>query len=409
MIENLDITKKTEYCLNCKNKPCMQGCPLKNNIPDFIQCMKEKQYEKAFTILSETTIFESICGRICPYESQCQGNCIRGIKGESVDIGELEAFLGDYALNNIPFTVEKAKENAPKVAIIGSGPAGLACAYYLSIRGIQVHIYEKHSQIGGLLRYGIPEFRLEKKILDKWLNKFILNKNVKIHTNVELEKDISLKELKEKFDKIVLAFGANISCKLHISGEDLENVLRGNELLEYQQFPDLKNKKIAIIGGGNVAIDVARTVKRLNANKVKIIYRRSEKQMPAAKKEIEEAKNEEIDFEFQTNIVKIMKNAIECVKTQLVKKEGEIREIPIDIEKSNFEEYVDYVILAIGSKPNKAILSKLDLEINEKGYIKINEKYQTSDENIYAIGDLVGTKQTVAWAAKTGFDCAKNL
>ena len=200
-IENLNllnIKKQAEYCLNCKNKPCMSGCPLQNNIPDFIKYIKTEKYEEAFRVLSETTIFEVICGRICPQKSQCEGSCVRGIKGDSIHIGEIEAFVGDYALENINTQIIEAKENSKKIAIIGAGPSGLAASYYLSIRGYKVDIYEKHSKLGGLLRYGIPEFRLEKKILDKWLEKYILNKNVTAFTNVELGRDVFLEELKKE-------------------------------------------------------------------------------------------------------------------------------------------------------------------------------------------------------------------
>ena len=404
-----DIKKQAEYCLNCKTKPCMTGCPLQNNIPDFINYIKQKKYEEAFKILSDTTIFEVICGRICPQKSQCEGNCVRGIKGESVHIGKLEAFIGDYALENIGTEILEAKQDAKKIAIIGSGPSGLAASYYLSTRGFRVDIYEKHSELGGLLRYGIPEFRLEKEILDKWLEKYILNKNVKVFINMELGKDIDILELKNNYDYIILSLGANVSNKMNISGENKENVLGGNELLEYKKMPDFTDKKVAIIGGGNVAIDTSRTIKRLGARQVKIVYRRAEKQMPAERKEIEEAKKEGIEFLFLTNVIKVLEKEIECVRTELIKKEGETREYPVNIENSNFFVDIDFVVLAVGASPNKKIVDKLGLETSKWGYIKVDENYKTSEENIYATGDLIGTKQTVAWAARSGFECAKQI
>ena len=197
-------------------------------------------------MLSETTIFEPLCGRICPHKSQCEGKCIRGIKGESVHIGELETFVGDYMLEHIELKIEEADENSKKIAIIGSGPSGLACSYYLSTRGFKVDIYEKHNKLGGLLRYGIPEFRLEKEILDKWLEKYILNKNVTAFTNMELGKDILLEDLKKEYDAVVLAFGANTSNKMNIEGEEKVFVLGGNELLEYGNMPDFTDKKVAV-------------------------------------------------------------------------------------------------------------------------------------------------------------------
>lgn len=404
-----EAKEQAEYCLNCKTKPCRSGCPLQNNIPDFIKCIKEENYEEAFKVLSDTTIFEPICGRICPQKSQCEGNCVRGIKGNSVHIGELEKFVGDYALENMELPIIDAKEDSKKIAIIGSGPSGLACSYYLSSRGFKVSIYEKHSKFGGLLRYGIPEFRLEKEILDKWLEKYILNKNVTVFTNIELGKDILLEDLKKDYDAVVLAFGANVSNKMNIEGEDKEFVLGGNELLEYRNMPDFTKKKVAIIGGGNVAMDTSRTIKKLGAKDVYVVYRRAEKQMPAERKEIEDAKEEGIEFLFQTNMIKVLDNKIECVKTELLKKEGETREYPINIEGSNFFMDIDFVILAVGSSPNKSVIDKLGLETSRWGYIKVDESYKTSDEKIYAVGDLIGTKQTVAWAARSGFECAKML
>lgn len=403
------IKEQAQYCLNCKNKPCQTGCPLQNDIPSFIECVKEEKYEEAFKILSQTTIFEPICGRICPHKSQCEGRCVRGIKGESVNIGNLEASVGDYMLENINLQAEDTDKQKPNVAIIGSGPAGLACSYYLSTRGFKVDIYEKHNKLGGLLRYGIPEFRLEKEILDKWLKKYILNNNVTAFTNMELGKDIFLGELQKKYDIVVLAFGANISNKMNVEGEEKEFVLGGNELLEYGNMPNFVDKKVAVIGGGNVAMDISRTIKRLGAKNVTIVYRRDEKQMPAEQKEIKEAKKEGIEFLFKTNMIKVLENKIECVKTELIKKEGETREYPINVEGSNFFINVDFVILAVGSSPDKKLINLLQLETNKWGNILVDENYKTSNKKIYAVGDLAGNKQTVAWAARSGFECAKRI
>ena len=403
------IIEKAKYCLHCKNKPCSGACPLANNIPEFIEQIKNEDIDEAYKILSETTIFEPICGRICPHESQCQGSCIRGIKGNSVPIGELEAFVGDYVLEKKSNNVNVLKDNGKKVAVIGSGPAGLAASYLLSKNKYKVDIFEKRSKLGGLLRYGIPEFRLEKSLLDKWLEKFILNDNIKVHTNIELGKNISLEELKKEYDAVILAFGANISNKMNIPGEDKEFVLGGNELLEYKKMPDFTDKNVVINGGGNVAIDSAREIKRLGAKKVTIVYRRSEDEMPAEKKEIEQAKKEEIEFLFQTNILRILDNQIECIKTELIEKEGERRKVPANIEESNFYIDIDYIVMAIGSHPNKEILDKLNLKTNKWGYLDVNQNYKTSDNKVYAVGDIAGVKQTVAWAARSGFDCAKDI
>lgn len=407
------IKKQAEYCLHCKTKPCKTGCPLQNNIPDFIAKIKEEKYEEAYNILSETTVFEPICGRICPHESQCEGKCIRGIKSESVAIGDLEAFVGDYMLEkNASSKRKQQNNNGKKIAIIGSGPAGLACAYKLSNQGFKVTIYEKHSEIGGLLRYGIPEFRLPKELLNKWLKNTILNENIQVFTNKELGKDINLEELEKEYDAIILAFGANVSNQMNIPGENLEFVLGGNELLEDRNFPNFEEKTVAVIGGGNVAMDTARTIKKLGAKEVSIIYRRAEEQMPSETKEIQAAKQEGIKFIFQTNVIKMIDNVshqIECIKTKLVQKTGETRLSPVNIEGSNYFFDVDYVIMAVGAHPNEKIINELHLETTKWGYLKVNENYQTSNKKIYAIGDLAGQKQTVAWAARSGFECAEKI
>ena len=296
--------------------------------------------------------------------------------------------------------------------MIGAGPAGLACSYYLSRRGYKVSLYEKHSKLGGLLRYGIPDFRLDKTLLDKWLDIFILNKNINVYTNIKLGKDITIKDLKEKNDLIVLALGANISNKMGIDGENNDFVFGGNELLEYKKTPNFKDKKVAIIGGGNVAIDVSRTIKRLGAKEVSIVYRRAEEQMPAEKKEIAEAKKEEIKFLFLTNVIRIINNntkQIECIKTMLVDSENGGRKCPVNIKDSNFLIDIDYVIMAIGSNPDEETLNNLNINLNKWGYVETDKNYKTSDPKIYAIGDLAGNKKTVACAINTGYECAKNI
>ena len=403
------IVEKAKYCLHCKTKPCSQACPLSNNIPEFIEQIKNENIEEAYKILSETTVFEPICGRICPHESQCEGSCVRGIKGQSVSIGDLEAYVGDYILNNQEHGNINLINNGKKVAVIGSGPAGLAASYLLSTNGYEVHIYEKHSKLGGLLRYGIPEFRLEKELLDEWLDKFILNDNINIYTNIQLGKDIHLKNLKQKYDFIILAFGANISNKMNIMGEEKDFVYGGNELLEYKNMPDFINKNIVVNGGGNVAIDSAREIKKLGAKNVTIVYRRSLEEMPAAVKEIKAAQEDGVEFRFQTNILEILDKKIECIQTELIQKEGEKRKVPVNIEGSNYFIDIDYVVQAIGSHPNKEVIQKLGLKTNKWGYIEVDENYKTSDNKIYAIGDIAGVKQTVAWAARSGFDCAKSI
>ena len=408
------IKQKAEYCLNCKNPLCIKGCPLGNNIPEFIKKVKEENYKEAFDILSETTIMQPICGIICPQEKQCQGSCVRGIKEEPVQIGDLEAFVGNLALENNWYkcvgvgVLDDPEKVNKRVAIIGGGPAGIVCSAYLAKKGYDVTIYEKHNKLGGLLVHGIPEFRLNRKLIEKWINQ-ILELGIKVEYEKELGKDLSLEKLQEKYDAIFISIGANKSIRLGIDGENLKGVYGANELLERNNHPDYKGKIVAVIGGGNVALDSSRTIKKLGAKKVYIIYRRAEKQMPAEKKEIEDAKKEGIEFLFQNNIVKIIGkkevSAVELIKTELVKKEGEDREIPIDIEKSNYELEVDYVIKAIGSKPEKNEIF-VDIELASKGYIRIDENFNTSNKKIFAGGDITGTKSTVAYAAKTGREAA---
>ena len=405
-----EIEEIRSYCLNCKNSQCkIKGCPLNNCIPEFIH---ETDSKKAYEILCNTTVLPAICGRICPHEKQCEGSCIRGIKGESVSIGAMEAYIGDLSIeNNYELSIEvdeRAKDK--RVAVIGSGPAGLTCAAFLARRGVKVTIYEKHDKLGGLLTHGIPEFRLPKKVVEKTIEK-ILDLGVEAKLNQELGRDFAIEDLAQKYDAVFVAIGANIPAKMNVEGEGLEGVYGGNYLLEYNKHPNYTGKKVAIIGGGNVAMDSARTIKKLGASEVYVIYRRAEEQMPAEKKEIADAKKEGIEFLFQTNIVKILGTEkvekLECIKTELVKKEGENRLSPVNIEGSNFSLDIDYVVMATGSKPENNIIEKF--EKNEYGYIKIDENMQTSINKVFAGGDIVGQKATVAWAARSGRDAAEKI
>ena len=413
MIENLD--EKLNYCLNCKVKPCsLKGCPLNNNIPSFIQALKKEDYLSAYKILSETTVLPGVCGRICPHEKQCQGSCVRGIKGEPVSIGNLEAYVFDKT-HEKGYSLKECYENKEikdkNVAVIGGGPAGLTCAAFLAREGVQVTIYEKYDYLGGLLMFGIPEFRLPKKIVGSTV-KDILDLGIKVEYNKELGKNLELKDLENKYDAIFLGIGANCSSKMGIDGEDLKGVYGGNELLEYNLHPDYKEKKVIVVGGGNVAMDCARTIKKMGAKEVTIVYRRAEEQMPAEKKEIMEAKKEGIKFEFQNNVVKIIGNdcveKAELIKTKLVQKENEDRLVPVNIENSNYEIDVDYIVMALGSKPQEYV-KKFDLELNKWGNIQIDEEYRTSNKKIFAGGDLAGVKGTVAFAAMSGRKAAKSI
>ena len=410
---NENIQKYAEYCLNCKVKPCSnKGCPLNNDIPTFIKLVKENNVEDAYFTLLQTTILGSICGRICPHYKQCMGSCVRGIKGESVQIGTIEAFISDYGLeNNLIEKIHKTDElNGKNIAVIGGGPAGLTASYFLAKAGASVTIYEKHNKLGGILAHGIPVFRLNPEILEKTINS-IISLGVNVKYNQEIGKDIKVEEISKKYDATILAVGANMDCKMNIQGENLNGVYGGNELLENNNYPDFKDKIVSVIGGGNVAMDTSRTIQRLGAKKVYVIYRRAEEQMPAEAKEIEAAKEEGIEFLFQNNIIKILGEnqveEIECIKTKLVQKEGETRLSPVNIEGSNYKMPMDYVIMCVGSKPEEKVVK--EFEKNKWGYVNINEELQTSISNVYAIGDIAGNKATVAWAAKSGRDVAYKI
>ena len=411
--------EKIEYCLNCKNPQCRTGCPLSNHIPDFIEQLKLENYEKAYEILCETTVLPAICGRICPHQKQCQGKCIRGIKGEPVSIGELEAFLGDWALNNKDALKNvyikqgmELKTNGKNIAVIGGGPAGLTASAFLRKKGFNVTIYEKQKDLGGILKRGIPQFRLDKQIVEKTIAQ-ILNLDINVECEKELGKNLELSELENKYDAIFLSIGANIPRKMIIEGEDLDGVFGGNTLLEKGEHPDYHGKKVAIIGGGNVAMDCARTIRRLGAEQVVVIYRRSRAEMPAEDKEIEDSINEGIEFLFLTNITKVLGDDkvenIECIKAKLVEKEGETRKVPVYIENSNYVIPMDYVVMAVGGKADKDMLENEGITLTKKKYVEVDEDGKTSHVKVFAGGDVAGQNSTVAWAARDGRNIAERI
>lgn len=414
-MENItEIQKLASQCLNCKTKPCTKGCPLGNDIPTFINYVKNGDLYNAYLTLNKTTIMPSICGRICPHSKQCQGNCVRSKLGAPVQIGRIEAFVGDYAIKNNYKVFDKIHEkNGKKVAIVGSGPSGLTCATWLAKYGYDVTIFEKERCLGGILTHGIPDFRLNKNLVKTNINR-ILGLGIKFKTSCSLGKNFSIDYLLKHYDYIYLALGANKPLFMGIDGENSNNVFGANDLLKYKSQPNFAGKTVCVIGGGNVAIDMAVTAKKCMAKNVYVIYRRSRAQMPAEPKEIENAIFEGVEFLFQTNILKILSknnyvSQIECIKTELVSSPNSTRKVPINIENSNFLLNTDYVIMAIGSQTDLNTVNKLNLSISEKGYIKTDEKLMTSNERVFAGGDLIGTAGTVAWASRNGKDAANQI
>ena len=398
--------KEAERCLNCKIPKCKEGCPINNRIPEFIEKIKEEKFEEAYKIICDINPLGAICGRVCSHEKQCQGNCVRGIKERPVSIGELESSICDWALeNNVKINYD-IKENNKKIAIIGSGPSGIACAVDLRKLGYDVTIFEKENYLGGILMYGIPEYRLSKKLVTDVINDLLeLGIKVKLNTIlIDKYKIPTCKSQKEKkyitisslfdegYNAIFLGIGSEISNILSIEGSNIKGVYGANEFLKNKR--NCENKKVIVIGGGNVAMDSARVAKKEGAD-VTIVYRRRREDMPANKDEIEAAEKEGIKFIFKTNVIRInskMENeSISNVKCDT----GEIIE-------------TDYVIMAIGSTPNNEYIDK-DLQLTQQGLIEIDENYETSIKNVFAGGDLVQKKATVCMAIKNGKDVAKAI
>ena len=417
-----EAVKEASRCLNCKNPRCVEGCPINIKIPEFISAIKDQDIEKAYNIISESSSLSAICGRVCPQEKQCEGKCIRGIKGDSIAIGALERYVSDKALlDNMQSKFIKEKNNK-KVAIIGSGPAGLACASELIKHGFSVVIYESLHKAGGVLTYGIPEFRLPKEIVNKQIDN-LKKLGVKIKLNIPVENAITINELKEEYDAIFIGTGAGIPKFMGIEGEDANEVFSANEILtrinlmksykNNSKTPIKKSGIAYVIGGGNVAMDAARSLKRLGIE-THLMYRRSEEELPARKTEVHHAKEEGIIFDILKNPKKIIKDenntvkGIEYVDMELGEPGEDGRRKVKEIEGSNKKVKCDMVIMALGTLQNHESLKESNIKLNDKGLIIVNN-YETTENNIYAGGDAVTGAATVILAMEAGKKAAENI
>ena len=415
-------------CINCKNAQCMKGCPVAINIPGFVEQVKNGNFEAAYQIISESSALPAICGRVCPQESQCEGKCIRGIKGDPISIGKLERFVADWARENGIKPVGAKELNGKKVAVIGSGPAGLTCAGDLAKLGYDVTIFEALHEAGGVLVYGIPEFRLPKEDVVKKEFENVKSLGVKIETNVVIGKATTVDELlkDEGFDAVFIGSGAGLPKFMGIPGEQANGVFSANEYLtrsnlmkafkEDSDTPIMHAKKVAVVGGGNVAMDAARTALRLGAE-VHIVYRRSEEELPARKEEVHHAKEEGVIFDLLTNPTEIIADengwvsGIKCIKMDLGEPDASGRRRPVEIPDSEFVMDVDCVIMSLGTSPNPLISSTTSgLDINNRKCIIADEEHgKTTKEAVYAGGDAVTGAATVILAMGAGKAAAKGI
>ena len=423
-----EAMEEATRCINCKNAKCVQGCPVAINIPGFIKEVKEGNIEEAYKIIGESSALPAICGRVCPQESQCEGKCIRGIKGEPVSIGKLERFVADYALEHDIKPVGAEKTNGHKVAVIGSGPAGLTCAGDLAKLGYEVTVFEALHELGGVLVYGIPEFRLPKqKVVAKEIEK-VKELGVKFETNVVIGKSTTIDQLieEEGFEAVFIGSGAGLPKFMGIPGENANGVFSANEYLtrsnlmkafdESYDTPIAAGTKVAVIGGGNVAMDAARTALRLGAE-VHIVYRRSEEELPARVEEVHHAKEEGIIFDLLTNPKEILVDengwvkGMKCVEMELGEPDASGRRRPVEVEGSEFTMDLDTVIMSLGTSPNPLISSTTEgLEVNKwKCIVAEEENGKTTKEGVYAGGDAVTGAATVILAMGAGKAGAKGI
>ena len=424
--EEMAVEEATR-CINCKNKPCMGGCPVRVRIPEFIEKVANKEFEEAYKIITTTNGLPAICGRVCPQETQCESKCIRGIKDEPVAIGRLERFVADWHLAHANDEVEKPESNGKKVAIVGAGPAGLTCAADLAKMGYDVTIFEAFHKAGGVLVYGIPEFRLPKAIVQKEVEN-LEKLGVKIETSMVVGRVLSIDEIMDMgFEAVFIGSGAGLPMFMNIEGESLIGVLSANEYLtrtnlmkayidEYDT-PIIKSKKVAVVGGGNVAMDAARTAMRLGAEEVSVVYRRGMEELPAREEEVHHAQEEGIEFKTLNSPVKINGDeegrvkSITCIKMELGEPDESGRRRPIPVEGSEFDMDVDTVIMSIGTSPNPLLRTTTEgLEANKWGCLVVNEEtLETTKNNVYAGGDAVTGAATVILAMGAGKQAAENI
>ncbi|MCX7923829.1 MAG: NADPH-dependent glutamate synthase [Clostridia bacterium] len=420
--------EEAQRCLQCKHKPCVQGCPVNVKIPEFIKLVAEGNFEEAYNKIRETNSLPAVCGRVCPQESQCEKYCVRANKGESVGIGRLERFTADWYIANGQYKVERAERINEKVAVVGSGPASLTCAGDLAKLGYDVTIFEAFHTPGGVLMYGIPEFRLPKALVQKEIS-VVKELGVEIKTNIVIGKTLSLEDLTDEgFEAVFIGSGAGLPNFMGIEGENLNGVYSSNEfltrvnLMKAYKFPDCDTpvkigKNVAVVGGGNVAMDAARSAKRLGAENVYIVYRRSEAEMPARLEEVHHAKEEGIIFKLLTNPTKILGTedgwvkGIECVEMELGEPDASGRRSPVIKQGSEHVVDVQTVIIAIGQSPNPLIAATTpDLQTQKRGGIFVQEETgATSKKGIYAGGDAVTGAATVILAMGAGKKAAKAI
>ena len=413
---------EAKRCLNCKNKPCISGCPVNISIPEFIEYVAAGDFEKAYEVINRTSALPAVCGRVCPQERQCESKCVRGIKGEAVSIGRLERFVADYHNANTEITNVNIEKKGKRVAIIGSGPSSLTCAGDLAKMGYDVTVFEALHIAGGVLVYGIPEFRLPKAIVAREVEGLKAS-GVEFKTNVVVGKSISIDDIFTKYDAVFIGSGAGLPRFMGIEGENLKGVYSANEFLtrinlmkaykEDSRTPVYHGKRVAVVGGGNVAMDAARSAIRLGAEKVYIVYRRSFDEIPARAEEVEHAQEETIEFKTLTNPIRILgdddKNVcgIECVKMELGEPDESGRRRPFTVEGSEHVIDVDCVIMAIGTSPNPLIkATTAGLEVNSRGGIVTDDMGRTSREGVFAGGDAVTGAATVIKAMCAGKNVA---